>query len=68
MPAPTNLNLPMSVRVVSLEAWHQKLKDMDVLNGANPWEDWRRIKNDLAAKQQIGILKEMVWSVPATER
>jgi hypothetical protein len=62
-PAPQSLCLPTGVKAVTLDQWRDELCSRNVLDrdSNNHWRDFARIKNQLAARQAIGVRDGMVW-------
>lgn len=64
IPAPAGLSLPTSTKVVTMEQWRDELCSRSILDAEdkNHWRDFGRIRDQLAARQAIGIRDGMVWS------
>jgi hypothetical protein len=62
-PAPTSFGLPAGIRVAKAEAWRDELLARAVLDsdGKNPRQDWKRLRQELAARRLIGDRDGMVW-------
>jgi hypothetical protein len=62
-PAAQSLGLPAGIKVVSLEQWRDELCCRDVIDreSKNPWRDFSRIKDQLAARSCIGVRDDQVW-------
>jgi AAA domain len=62
-PAPQSLGLPNGIKVVSLDQWREELCCRDVIDreSKNPWRDFSRIKDQLAARSCIGVRDDQVW-------
>ena len=52
---------PAGAQVVDLKLWREACNSRDILNGANPRQQWNRIKDGLTAGGRIGIYMEQVW-------
>jgi AAA domain len=63
--APTSLLLPASTIVVPANAWRDELYRRGVIekDAANPRKDFQRVREQLHARQIIGVLNELVWKV-----
>jgi AAA domain len=62
-PAPQSLGLPTNTNVVTLNQWHDELCSRSVLerDDKNHWRDFGRIRDQLAARQVIGVRDGMAW-------
>jgi AAA domain len=63
--APASLQLPATTMVVTLELWRKTMFNKGVLDkeAANPRKDYERIRDQLHARQIIGVLNDLVWRV-----
>jgi hypothetical protein len=63
-PAPGTWQLPSGVQVVGLETWREQLTRMGVIDpdAPNPRQDFKRIREALAARKLIGQRDEFVWA------
>jgi hypothetical protein len=61
--APQSLGLPDGMNVVTLDQWRDELCSRSVLNrdDKNHWRDFSRVRDQLAARQAIGVRDGMVW-------
>ena len=66
-PAPVDSHYPARAMVVGIEEWRQHLKDAGVLTGEPTAmrQAWKRCQDALRATGEIGIWKDLVWSVAA---
>ena len=63
-PAPQSLGLPASSKTVTIDQWEDELLRRAVLNQKdnNRWRDFKRIREQLAAKSIIGVRDNHVWT------
>jgi len=63
-PAAKHLELPLGTSTVTLEQWEDELLRRSVLDqkDSNRWRDFKRIRDQLAAKSIIGIRDNYVWT------
>lgn len=56
-PAPVSLKLPAGIQVVTIDHWREELLRRGVFSETdpNPRQDFKRIRNSLAARQAIGM-------------
>jgi hypothetical protein len=61
--APQSLGLPAGIKVATLDQWREELCSRSVLDqdDKNHWRDFGRIRDQLAARQAIGVRDSMVW-------
>jgi hypothetical protein len=64
-PAPEDMQLAADIKVVTLDEWRDELYRANILNkaAANPWADFGRVQNQLAAREIIGCRNDLVWVV-----
>lgn len=64
-PAPAAMQLPSSVRAVSLAHWRNELFARGILDrdSKNPRQDFKRIRDGLAARRLIGERDGLIWPV-----
>jgi hypothetical protein len=64
---PPEFGLPVGLLAVTVNEWRDELYSRGVLDrGAkSPREDFRRVRNSLAARGVIGERNGIVWSVPS---
>ena len=62
-PPPATSGLPTGLLAVSVAAWRDAMISRGIIDkGAkNPREDFRRLKNSLQVRREIGIREELVW-------
>jgi hypothetical protein len=62
--APAEYQLPQSIKVALLDHWKEELFRRNVLDrtAANPRSDFRRLQDQLAARQLIGTRDSFAWS------
>jgi hypothetical protein len=62
-PPPPSMQLPVAVRVVSLEAWRTEVLARGIIDreSANPRTDFNRIKTKLTSRGLIGERDNLVW-------
>jgi len=63
-PPPAIFDLPAATRAVSLEQWREEMFRRGVLDrdAGNPREEFRRVRQALAARQLIGERDGLVWA------
>jgi len=64
-PAPPEWQLPAGIQIVGADAWREELIRRSVIDrdGANPRQDFKRLRESLAARKLIGNRDEQVWQV-----
>ena len=64
-PAPPEWQLPAGIQIVGADAWREELMRRSVIDrdGANPRQDFKRLRESLAARKLIGNRDEQVWQV-----
>ena len=64
-PAQQSLGLPTGIKVVALDQWRDELCRRNIVDkhSSNPWQDFQRIQDQLAARELIGIRDNHVWRV-----
>jgi RecA-family ATPase len=64
-PAPTGFELPQGTCVVPLTNWRDEMFRRGVLEheAPNPRQDFKRVREALAARQLIGLREDFVWPV-----
>jgi hypothetical protein len=62
-PAAAGLGLPAGTRMVKSEEWRSEILARGVLDrdAKNPRQDWKRLRQELAARHLIGERDGMVW-------
>jgi hypothetical protein len=62
-PPPTTFGLPTGLLAVSVAAWRDAMISRGIIDkdAKNPREDFRRLKNSLQVRKEIGIRDEIVW-------
>jgi hypothetical protein len=62
-PAPASLELPGRTVVVQLNAWREELYSKGVLDrdAKNPREEFKRVRQQLQARNLIGVNNALVW-------
>jgi hypothetical protein len=62
--APANLELSPGAKVVTLEHWRDELCSRNVLDreSDNHWRDFTRIKDQLAARNMVGVRNSFAWT------
>lgn len=62
-PAPASYQLPQGVKIVDAETWREEMFRRGVLerDHPNPRQEFKRIRDALAARQLIGVREEFVW-------
>jgi hypothetical protein len=62
-PPPESFGLPNGLLAVSVAAWRDAMISRGIIDkeAKNPREDFRRLKNSLQARRDIGIRDELVW-------
>jgi hypothetical protein len=63
-PAPASFHLPEGIRVVPMDNWRDELFRRGVLDrqAPNPRQDFKRIRESLAARLLIGMQEGLVWA------
>jgi hypothetical protein len=63
-PAPSSWQLPNGVQVVAIAVWREELTRVGVIerDAPNPRQDFKRIRQALAARKLIGQRDEFVWA------
>jgi AAA domain len=63
-PAPGSWQLPSGIQVVGLEDWREELDRKGVIepDAKNPRQDFRRLREALAARKLIGERDQLVWT------
>jgi hypothetical protein len=54
---------PAGTRAVPLEVWRRAVEMRDILDGANPRQQWTEIKNWLVEANHVSIWNEQAWIV-----
>ncbi len=64
-PAPEDRHFPPGANVIAVDLWKEHLLSAGVLDkdGANPRQDFRRLKEQLAGRGVIGEWNGLVWAV-----
>ena len=62
-PPPATFGLPTGLLAVSVAAWRDAMISRGIIDkdAKNPREDFRRVKNSLQVRREIGIRDELVW-------
>jgi hypothetical protein len=62
-PPPAAFGLPAGLLAVSVAAWRDAMISRGIIDkdAKNPREDFRRVKNSLQVRREIGIRDELVW-------
>jgi hypothetical protein len=62
-PPPAHFGLPTGLLAVSVAAWRDAMISRSIIDkdAKNPREDFRRLKNSLQVRREIGIRDELVW-------
>jgi hypothetical protein len=63
-PAPASFQLPLGIRIVAADDWREELFRRGVIerSAPNPRQDFKRIREALAARNRIGQREGYVWS------
>jgi AAA domain-containing protein len=61
--APIDWQLPAGIQIVSVDAWRNELMRKAVIDreGANPRQEFKRLRDQLAARKLIGVRDDFVW-------
>jgi hypothetical protein len=66
-PPPAEFGLPAGLLAVAVNEWRDELYSRGVLDreATNPREDFRRLKNQFAARSLVSERNGIVWSIPS---
>jgi hypothetical protein len=64
-PVPSEWQLPAGIRMVGVDLWREELMRKAVLDhdAANPRQDFKRLRQSLAARKLIGDRDDHIWAV-----